>query len=102
MFVTGEEWVTSSPFLYFANHDDEKMREQVAEGRKSEFAGFGFEGDVPNPEANEIFEKSTNVGMSRTKASMRRHSARVRHSSLGTNPTINLGNNVRIFLRASA
>jgi maltooligosyltrehalose trehalohydrolase len=58
MLFMGEEWATTSPFLYFADHDDEEMRQQVAEGRKNEFAAFGFDGDVPNPEDNETYEKS--------------------------------------------
>lgn len=58
MLFMGEEWATSAPFLYFADHDDEEMRKQVAEGRKREFAAFGFDGDVPNPEDNSTFEMS--------------------------------------------
>ena len=50
MLFMGQEWVTSSPFLYFADHEDEEMHRQVAEGRKQEFAAFGFGGDVPDPE----------------------------------------------------
>jgi maltooligosyltrehalose trehalohydrolase len=58
MLFMGEEWVTSSPFLYFADHDDEEMRKSVAEGRKREFSAFGFDGDVPNPEDRETYEMS--------------------------------------------
>jgi maltooligosyltrehalose trehalohydrolase len=58
MLFMGEEWATSSPFLYFADHDDEEMRKAVAEGRKNDFAAFGFGDDVPNPEDPETFEKS--------------------------------------------
>jgi maltooligosyltrehalose trehalohydrolase len=58
MLFMGEEWATSSPFLYFADHEDEEMRKSVAEGRKREFAAFGFDGDVPNPEDRETYEKS--------------------------------------------
>jgi maltooligosyltrehalose trehalohydrolase len=58
MLFMGEEWATSSPFLYFADHEDDEMRRLVAEGRKRDFAAFGFEGDVPNPEAVETFQRS--------------------------------------------
>ncbi|HTV08911.1 MAG TPA: malto-oligosyltrehalose trehalohydrolase [Candidatus Aquilonibacter sp.] len=58
MLFMGEEWATSSPFLYFADHQDEEMRKSVAEGRKREFAAFGFDGDVPNPEDVQSFEMS--------------------------------------------
>ena len=58
MLFMGEEWATSSPFMYFADHEDPELRKQVAEGRKKEFAAFGFGGDVPDPEEQESFEKS--------------------------------------------
>jgi maltooligosyltrehalose trehalohydrolase len=58
MLFMGEEFAASSPFLYFADHEDEEMRRQVAEGRKRDFALFGFEGDVPNPEDEATFARS--------------------------------------------
>ena len=58
MLFMGEEFATSAPFLYFADHEDEEMRKQVAEGRKRDFALFGFDRDVPNPEDKETFERS--------------------------------------------
>jgi maltooligosyltrehalose trehalohydrolase len=58
MLFMGQEWATSAPFLYFADHDDEEMRKSVAEGRKAEFAAFGFDGDVPNPEDRSSYEMS--------------------------------------------
>ncbi len=58
MLFMGEEWATSAPFLYFANHEDEEMRRQVAEGRQREFAAFGFDGDVPDPEDHNSYETS--------------------------------------------
>ena len=59
MLFMGEEYAASTPFMYFADHEDEAMAKLVAEGRKSEFAAFGFDGDeVPNPEDLETFTKS--------------------------------------------
>lgn len=58
MLFMGQEWATSSPFLYFADHEDQELRESVAEGRRREFAAFGFDGDVPNPEDRETYERS--------------------------------------------
>ena len=58
MLFMGEEWAASSPFLYFANHEDEELRRQVVEGRQKEFAAFGFGGDIPNPEDDETYERS--------------------------------------------
>ena len=57
MLFMGEEWATSSPFLYFADHEDEEMRRLVSEGRKRDFALF-FGNEVPNPEDIGTFEKS--------------------------------------------
>ena len=58
MLFMGEEWAASTPFLYFADHEEEEMRRLVAEGRKRDFASFGFSGDVPNPEDIETFKRS--------------------------------------------
>ncbi len=58
MLFMGEEWATSSPFLYFADHEDEEMRRLVAEGRKKEFAAFGFGEDIPDPEDVKTYEMS--------------------------------------------
>ncbi len=58
MLFMGEEWATSSPFLYFADHEDEELRRSVAEGRKREFASFGSGDDVPNPEDRATYEQS--------------------------------------------
>ena len=55
----GEEYAASTPFLYFADHEDEEMAKLVAEGRKREFADFGFDGDeIPNPEDPSSFTNS--------------------------------------------
>ena len=58
MLFMGEEWATSAPFMYFADHEDEEMRKKVAEGRKREFAAFGFGGEVPDPEDEKTYESS--------------------------------------------
>ena len=58
MLFMGEEWAASTPFLYFADHEDEEMRRLVAEGRKKEFAAFGFGEDIPDPEDQKTYELS--------------------------------------------
>jgi maltooligosyltrehalose trehalohydrolase len=58
MLFMGEEYAASTPFLYFADHDDEEMRKQVAEGRKREFADFALGDELPNPGDLETFERS--------------------------------------------
>jgi maltooligosyltrehalose trehalohydrolase len=59
MLFMGEEFAASSPFLYFANHEDPEMKRLVSEGRKREFAAFGFDDDeFPDPEDVSSFEAS--------------------------------------------
>ena len=59
LLFMGEEYAASTPFLYFADHDDPEMAKAVSAGRKSEFAAFGFaEQQVPDPEARETFDRS--------------------------------------------
>jgi len=55
----GEEFAASTPFLYFADHDDPELARAVSAGRRREFAAFGFTAqEIPDPEAHETFEKS--------------------------------------------
>jgi maltooligosyltrehalose trehalohydrolase len=59
MLFMGEEFAASTPFLYFADHEEEEMRRLVSEGRKRDFAAFGWdESQIPDPEDSETFERS--------------------------------------------
>jgi maltooligosyltrehalose trehalohydrolase len=59
MLFQGEEWAASSPFRYFAHHEDPEMARAVSEGRKSEFEAFGWNPDmIPDPESRDTFEHS--------------------------------------------
>jgi maltooligosyltrehalose trehalohydrolase len=59
MLFQGEEWAASSPFQYFADHEDREMARLVREGRKREFAAFGWAPElIPDPEHRETFERS--------------------------------------------
>jgi maltooligosyltrehalose trehalohydrolase len=58
MLFMGEEFAASTPFLYFADHEDEETRKLVAEGRKREFAAFFGGDEVPNPEDPETCRRS--------------------------------------------
>ena len=59
LLFQGEEFAASTPFLYFADHEDPEMAKAVSEGRKREFAAFGFaEKEIPDPEARDTFERS--------------------------------------------
>jgi maltooligosyltrehalose trehalohydrolase len=58
MLFQGEEWAASAPFQYFTNHDEE-LGKLVSEGRRKEFAAFGWNpNDVPDPQALATFERS--------------------------------------------
>ena len=59
LLFQGEEWGASTPFQYFADHDDPKMARLVSEGRKREFAMFGWDPTlIPDPEKRETFVRS--------------------------------------------
>jgi maltooligosyltrehalose trehalohydrolase len=59
LIFQGEEWAASSPFLYFTAHEDPALAAAVSEGRRREFAAFGWPADaIPDPQAIETFERS--------------------------------------------
>jgi maltooligosyltrehalose trehalohydrolase len=59
LIFQGEEWAASSPFQYFADHDDPELARAVSEGRKREFAAFGWNpADIPDPESPDTFRRS--------------------------------------------
>jgi maltooligosyltrehalose trehalohydrolase len=59
MIFEGEEFAASTPFQYFADHEDPEMAKAVKEGRRGEFAAFGWNAaDIPDPENVETFERS--------------------------------------------
>jgi maltooligosyltrehalose trehalohydrolase len=57
LLFMGEEYAETNPFQYFVSHSDPKLIDAVREGRRKEFANFGW-GDVPDPQAPETFERS--------------------------------------------
>jgi maltooligosyltrehalose trehalohydrolase len=59
MIFQGEEFAASTPFLYFADHEDPEMARSVKEGRRGEFAAFGWNpSEIPDPEDVETFRRS--------------------------------------------
>lgn len=59
MIFQGEEYAASTPFQYFADHEDPDMAKAVKAGRQGEFAAFGWKPeDIPDPEKKETFERS--------------------------------------------
>jgi maltooligosyltrehalose trehalohydrolase len=63
LLFMGQEWASSSPFLYFTDHEAELGR-MISEGRRREFEGFrafsghGEERSVPDPQAQGTFQQS--------------------------------------------
>jgi maltooligosyltrehalose trehalohydrolase len=59
MLFMGEEWAASTPFMYFTDHADPALGRAVTEGRRREFAAFGWDPEsVPDPQAVGTFERS--------------------------------------------
>ncbi len=59
MLFQGEEWAASTPFQYFTDHQDPALGRAVSEGRRGEFAAFGWQAaDVPDPQAAETRDRS--------------------------------------------
>jgi maltooligosyltrehalose trehalohydrolase len=54
----GQEYGETRPFLYFVSHGDPDLVEAVRAGRRGEFASFGWQDEVPDPQAVETFERS--------------------------------------------
>ena len=59
LLFQGDEFAASSPFQYFAHHEEPEMAKAVSDGRKREFAAFGWRPEeIPDPESQETFERS--------------------------------------------
>ena len=58
MLFMGEEYGETAPFQYFTSHSDEQLIEAVRNGRKEEFDDFAWEGEPPDPHAEETFRNS--------------------------------------------
>lgn len=59
LLFQGEEWAASSPFQYFTDHQDAALAQAVSEGRRHEFAAFGWDPkDVPDPQDVATFNRS--------------------------------------------
>jgi len=59
MLFMGEEWGADTPWQYFTDHIEPWLAQAVAEGRKQEFAGHGWDAaDVPDPQDEATFLRS--------------------------------------------
>ncbi|HVT76549.1 MAG TPA: alpha-amylase family glycosyl hydrolase [Acidimicrobiales bacterium] len=59
LLFMGEEWAASTPFQYFTDHQNPALADAVRDGRRREFAAFGWKPeDVPDPQAPATFAAS--------------------------------------------
>jgi maltooligosyltrehalose trehalohydrolase len=59
MLFQGEEFGADTPFQYFTNHEEPELAKAVSEGRRKEFAAFGWKAaDIPDPQDPETFSRS--------------------------------------------
>ncbi|MBU1517708.1 MAG: malto-oligosyltrehalose trehalohydrolase [Planctomycetes bacterium] len=54
LLFMGQEYGEGAPFQYFVDHGDADLIRAVQEGRKKEFAAFGWK-DIPDPESEKTF-----------------------------------------------
>ena len=58
LLFMGQEYAEPAPFQYFVSHGDPGLIEAVRRGRSEEFRAFAWQGDVPDPQSPETFERS--------------------------------------------
>lgn len=59
MVFQGEEWAASSPFAFFSDHVDPTIASGVTDGRREEFAEFGWDpAAIPDPQDPATFHAS--------------------------------------------
>src|SRR5436853_3480214 len=49
LLFMGEEYGEKAPFPYFVEHSDAELIEAVRRGRRTEFAAFEWQGEMPDP-----------------------------------------------------
>lgn len=58
LLFMGEEYGETTPFYYFVSHTDRELVKAVREGRKKEFAGYKWNAEPPDPQAESTFNES--------------------------------------------
>jgi maltooligosyltrehalose trehalohydrolase len=58
LLFMGEEYGEVAPFQYFISHSDPDLVEAVRQGRRREFAAFGWQQDPPDPQDEATFLKA--------------------------------------------
>jgi len=59
MIFMGEEYDDPAPFLYFVSHGEPHLVQQVRSGRRRDFPEISRDRDVPDPQDEMSFERST-------------------------------------------
>ena len=57
LLFMGEEYGEPAPFQYVISHTDPELVEAVRRGRREEFSGFDWRGEVPDPQSEETFRR---------------------------------------------
>jgi maltooligosyltrehalose trehalohydrolase len=58
LLFMGEEYGEKAPFQYFISHSDPGLVEAVRNGRREEFSGFLWQGELPDPQSEDTFNRS--------------------------------------------
>ncbi len=58
LLFMGEEYGETAPFQYFTSHGDPALVEAVRLGRREEFAAFGWQANVPDPQDEDTYSHS--------------------------------------------
>ena len=58
LIFMGEEYGETAPFQYFVSHGDPALVEAVRIGRREEFSRFAWQGELPDPQAEDTFLNS--------------------------------------------
>ena len=58
LLFMGEEYGEQNPFLFFTSHSDPTLIANLREGRRKEFEHFNWEGEVPDPQSEAVFNNS--------------------------------------------
>jgi maltooligosyltrehalose trehalohydrolase len=59
LLFMGEEWGSAAPFQYFTDHQEPELQAAVRDGRRQEFAAFGWDpAEVPDPGDAATLERS--------------------------------------------
>jgi maltooligosyltrehalose trehalohydrolase len=58
LLFMGEDYAEEKPFPFFCSFGDPQLVQAVREGRKQEFDAFAWQGEIPDPQAEETFESA--------------------------------------------